>query len=433
MNHLLNSHTWLASLQWFFFIFANIVVIPITIGEAFHLEQEQVIFILQLSFVVTGLACMAQAIFGHGRPILEGQSGLWWGLVLTLVATTSAQGMSLTELGGSLAVGVIISGIITILIGITGIGSRIAPLFNDGVMGVFMLLLGLTLIHIFLKGMLGLPFGIADDQSLMIDGPVALLAILIALFVIIVSIKTPAHVRSYALLIGIIVGWILYVIIFGKSTEETSTQFTFILFPLGAPIWNTGVVLTVVLAGLLNISNTYGALKGTDDMFGKEATSKAYAKTFSITGLTTIAAGVFGLVPYAPYVSSIGFLKQTAIWLRAPFILGSFLFFLMGMIPAVGAFFAQIPLSIGSAVLFAAYLQLFNSSMDFFKRIKLNTLNVYRSAIPLFTGTVIMMLPATVFESLPALIRPFISNGLLVGVILAIVIENIANWDRVVE
>lgn len=432
MQPYLQSKTWLAGLQWFFFMFANIVIIPITIGEAFQLTSEKVIFLLQLSFVVTGLACLAQAVFGHRRPILEGQSGLWWGLILTLVATTSAQGLPLEELGGSLAVGIIISGFVTVLIGITGIGSKIAPLFNNGVMGVFMFLLGLTLIHIFLKGMLGIPFGLAAVEDLMIDVPVALLAIFIASLVIIISIKTRAQIRSYALLIGMIFGWILFIIIFGRSGASESVAFQFTLFPLGKPSWNIGIILTVVLAGLLNISNTYGAIKGTDDLLNEEADKKQYAKTFTITGGATVAAGVFGLVPYAPYVSSIGFLKQTNIWGRVPFILGSFLFFLMGVIPTIGAFFSQIPLSIGSAVLFVAYLQMFNSSLDFLKRIKFNTLNIYRTAIPLFVGTVVMMLPATAFESLPSLVRPFLSNGLLVGVILAIILENIINWDRVV-
>src|SRR5690606_18766102 len=107
-------------------------------------------------FIVTGLACLAQVFFGHHRPLLEGQSGLWWGIFLTLVVTTSAQGMPIDVLGGSLTLGVIISGFVTILIGVLGIGPVIAKLFKPGVMGVFMFLLGLTLIQIFLKGMLGL-------------------------------------------------------------------------------------------------------------------------------------------------------------------------------------------------------------------------------------------------------------------------------------
>lgn len=429
VHGLKGSQSWLAGLQWFFFIFANIVVIPITIGEAFGLEQAEVVPLLRLSFIVTGLACLAQAFFGHGRPILEGQSGLWWGIYLTLVTTTAAQGMPIEVLGGSLALGVIIAGLMTIIIGVTGLGPTIAKFFTPGVMGVFMFLLGLTLIQIFLKGMLGIPFGSGADEAT-IDIPVSALAIFIVLLVIIISIKSPAKIKSYALLIGIILGWILYTVIFGVESNIAGEAVPFSFFPLGSLTWDTGVVLTAVLAGLLNTSNTFGSLKGTDELFESETTNKDYMTTFSITGLSTMVAGVFGLVAYAPYVSSIGFLRQTGILDRLPFIIGSFMFFLMGVIGPVGTFFSTLPLSIGSAVLFVAYLQLFNSSIEFFKNITLNTLNVYRSAIPLFVGTIIMTFPATYFESIPAFIRPFMSNGLLVGIIIALILENMMNWDK---
>lgn len=430
VKELQEAKNWIAGLQWFFFIFANIVIIPITVGEAFGLNQAEIVPLLQLSFIVTGLACLAQALVGHRRPILEGQSGLWWGIFLTLVATTSAQGMPIEVLGGSLALGVIISGIITILIGITGVGPIIAKLFTPAVMGVFMFLLGLTLIQIFLKGMLGIPFGSAAEHAA-INLPVAGLAIVIALLVIVISIKSPASVRSYALLIGIIVGWIVYTVLFGVEGNSSGNLGRMKLFPFGYLTWDTGVVVTAVLAGLLNISNTFGSLKGTDEMLQVTTTNKDYVSSFSITGLATVGAGLFGLVPYAPFVSSIGFLKQTNIYDRIPFIIGSFMFLMMGVIQPIGTFFSSLPLSIGSAVLFVAYLQLFNSSMDFFKGISFNTLNVYRSAIPLFVGVIIMTLPASSFESIPAFIRPFMSNGLLVGIVLALFFENVMNWDRV--
>src|SRR5690625_989233 len=266
--------------------------------------------------------------------------------------------MPIEVLGGSLALGVIISGLITILIGITGVGPAIAKLFNPGVMGVFMFLLGLTLIQIFLKGMLGLPFGGEADQAT-INLPVSALAIVIALFVIIISIKSPARVRSYALLIGIILGWILYTVIFGVDASFAGKAAPFRLFPFGSLTWDTGVVLTAVVAGLLNTSNTFGSLKGTDELLNKPTTNRDYMTTFSFTGLATIVAGLFGLVAYAPYVSSIGFLKQTGIYDRLPFIIGSFLFFLMGVIEPVGFFFYTLALSIVSAVLFVAYFHLF--------------------------------------------------------------------------
>src|SRR5690625_2251902 len=94
------------------------------------------------------------------------------------------------------------------------------------------------------------------------------------------------------------------------------------------------------------------------------STNEDYRISFTVTGVATVGAGFFGLVPYAPFVSSIGFLKQTNIYDKLPFIIGSFLFFLMGVIPPIGTFFSTLPLSIGSAVLFVAYLQLFNSSIE---------------------------------------------------------------------
>ena len=429
MEKLKETKTWIAGLQWFFFIFANIVVIPITVGEAFGLSKVEIVPLLQLSFIVTGLACLAQVLFGHKRPIMEGQSGLWWGIFLTLVTTTSAQGMSLTELGGSLALGVIIAGVITILIGLSGIGPIIAKLFTTCVMGVFMFLLGLTLIQIFLQGMLGIPFGDAEEAQIRL--PVAALGIFIALIVMIISIKSPVKIRSYALLIGIVIGWIIYRLIFGNEDAVYSASTSISLFPLGSLHWNTGVIITTVIAGILNTSNTFGALKGSDTLVGKETTKKDYLTSFSFTGLATIAAGGFGLVPYAPFVSSIGFLRQTEIYERMPLIIGSFIFFMMGVIQPVGVFFSTLPLSIGSAVLFVAYLQMFTSSIEFLKDITVNTMNVYRVAIPIFVGAIIMTFPASYFDSLPAQLRPFLSNGLLVGIVLSLVLENIVDWEKV--
>lgn len=431
MKDLMKSSNWIAGLQWLFFIFTNIVVIPITVGAAFGLPSDKVVSLLQLSFMLTGLACIVQALLGHQRALLEGQSGLWWGVILTLVTTASAQGMPLEELGGSLAIGVLISGVLTFLIGITGAGPYLAKLFNPGVMGVFMFLFAAQLCGIFLKGMLGIPFGNTTEAA-SIDLPTAGLAIVIAILVIIISIKAPTSVRKYGLLIGIIVGWIAHTLIFGvESTSGGSGGgISFELFPFGKPTWNTGIIITTVLAGLLNLANTFGSLKGTDEMYGEYATKKQYRRSFSFTGIITSIAGFFGLVPYSPFVSSIGFLNQTGDVRRLPFILGGFMFFVMGAIPPIGAFFSLLPLSIGSAALFVSYLQIFNSSLRFFEQVEFNTLNVYRAALPLFTGIIIMTMPATYFETLPSFIRPLISSGLLVGIILALFMENLFPWDK---
>ncbi|HEX6594246.1 MAG TPA: uracil/xanthine transporter [Bacillota bacterium] len=430
MKDLLKTTNWLLGVQWLFFIFTNIVVIPITIGEAFQLSAEKTVMLLQLSFVLTGLACIIQAVFGHQRAIVEGQSGLWWGVILSLAYMAPAQGISLVELGGSLSVGIIITGMLSVLIGVTGMGAMISKWFNANVMGVFMFLLAVQLVSNFLKGMLGIPFS-HQTEPVQIDVPVTLLSIFIALLVIFINIRASFHVRKYSLLIGIVVGWLLYAFFFKQDAFiGEMSSFSMELFPLGPPAWNIGIIVTTVIAGLLNTANTFGALKGTDSMYKRETTKAHYRSSFTITGMTNVASGLFGLVPTAPYVSSIGFLGQMGVTRRLPFILGSFMFIVMGIIPAIGRFFSTLPLSVGSAVLFVAYLQLFLSSWNFFNEMTFNSYTVYRTALPLFVGIIIMTMPAAYFSSIPPIIRPLVSNGMLVGITLALIMESVFPWDR---
>ncbi|WP_299094104.1 uracil/xanthine transporter [uncultured Metabacillus sp.] len=424
MTKRIKLHHWIAGLQWLFFLFTNTVVIPITVGAAFHLPQEKMISLLQCSFFFTGAACMLQAMAGHKRSVMEGQSGLWWAVILSLCYAAPSQGMSLTELGGNLAVGIIISGVLTIIIGLSGLSAFFSKLFTNGVMAVFMFLLGCRLNTIFLQGMLGISFG-AQTGSSQIDIPIFFLSSFVAVFVILLSIKATPVVSKYSLLIGIMAGWFLYALLFDTEGIDVSGKIDIGLFPLGTPRFDLGIILTVVIAGLINISNTFGALKGTEEIYKTKTTNNQYRHSFAISGLFTIIAGLAGMVPYAPYVSSIGFLNQTKILERIPFILGGGMFMLMGIIPAISHLMVKLPLSVGSAVLLVAYLRLLQSSLQYFARIDLTTANSYRLAVPLFVGIIVMTFPSSYFESIPTIVRPLLSNGLLLGILLSLLLENI--------
>src|SRR5690625_7606859 len=100
MRELLKTYNWISGLQWLFFIFTNIIVIPITVGAAFDLPPEKIVSLLQLSFIVTGIACILQARFGFCRGIMEGFAGLWWCVVLRLWVGGSVCGVGLAELVG---------------------------------------------------------------------------------------------------------------------------------------------------------------------------------------------------------------------------------------------------------------------------------------------------------------------------------------------
>lgn len=419
------STIWLAGIQWLFFIFANTVVVPVSIGTAFHLPPEEIAAALQRSFIIVGLACVLQAAIGHRYALMEGPSGIWWGFILSLCAAAPSTGMSLAALGGGLATGIMLAGMTTVVLGICGFGSVLKKVFTPMVMSVYLFLLSIELIMIFFKGMLGL----SADNHLRIS--VAALSIFIALLVGVLNIKGRGMISNFAVLIGIIAGWILYSCFFPAARPVQSAAAPLIsLFPWGRPNLEFGIIVTSFIAGLINMTNTIASSSSAEKLYDTVTTDGQYKKSFVLTGLSSIVSGMFGLVPTGPYTSSIGFLQSTRILERSALIIGGGLFVLLGLVPALGSFFSTLPVTVGNAVLFVAYLQLFGTAVRNIQAFQFNPKTIYRIAAPGLVGICIMNMSPEVFTPLPMMIRPLVSNGLLMGVLISVVLEFAVNWSN---
>ncbi|HEY4553120.1 MAG TPA: uracil/xanthine transporter, partial [Bacillaceae bacterium] len=423
MQTLSRSTLWAAGFQWLFFIFANTVVIPLSIGAAFHLPADAVAATMRSSFIITGAASILQGVWGHRFPLMEGHSGIWWGLILSLAGSAAAVGTSYTELGGSIAAGILLSGMLTIILGVTGFIHILKKVFNHIVMSVYLLLLSCQLIIIFFKGMLGL----SDGHQ--IDFPLAALSISLVALVILLNVKGKGKASNFSLLIGILIGWLAYGLFFpAEAQTSTAGNAMFSILPWGSLRFDIGIVITAFLTGLINMANSIVAISTAEKLYQAKTTDKEYKQSFVITGLQSVASTFLGLVPSGPYTSSIGFLESTRIYQRPPFLIGGALMIILGLVPILGTFFSMLPVSVGNAVLFVAYLQLFGTSLRNIQAINLNSKTLYRLAVPALAGICIMNIPAGAFAPFPMLIRPLISNGLLVGVMLSLLFEIFGNW-----
>jgi xanthine/uracil permease len=99
---------------------AGCVVAPITIGEAFQLSQVEIIHFVQRALFVMGIVSILQSLFGHQLPIIEAPAAVWWGIFLLFagLATSPEEGSDILQM---LLVGVLISGILFVLLSLTGI------------------------------------------------------------------------------------------------------------------------------------------------------------------------------------------------------------------------------------------------------------------------------------------------------------------------
>lgn len=416
----------LAGFQWLSFLFVNTVVIPLSIGAAYQLTALQISGNMARSFILTGVACLIQALFGHRLPLMEGQTGLWWGVILSIASIGLSSGKPIAEVGGSLSVGIMLGGAVVILFGLFGLHKILNKLFTPVVMAVLLFLLAAQLIDIFFKGMVGI------TSTGKVDVPVALLSIFLVILVSFLTIAGRGLLSNFSILIGIIVGWTLYAIFWETSTQIVAPHFRDIseLFVWGNPAFDTGIIIAGICAAIINTSNTIATFRAAEPLLAVKIENRAYKRSFILTGIYTVLSGVFSTVPYAPYTSSIGFLQTTRLFKRAPFIIGSALLIVLGCIPQLVSFFSTLPLSVGNAVLFVAYLQLFGSALRNIEGMRFNYKSIFRIALPTLVGLAILATPSSSFSSIHGFMQTILSNGMLVGILLAVLLENIIPWSR---
>lgn len=416
------STTILASIQWLFFIFANTFIVPISIGIAFGVGTDDITSMMRTSFILTGLACILQGWIGHRFSLMEGHSGLWWGLMLALAASAPSVGMSYATLGGGLATGILLAGVVTLLLSLFNLVHLIQRLFTPVVMGAYLIILSVQLGLIFFHGMLQ----VKEDGTL--DIPVSLLSLAVVIVVAWIGIKGRGIVSNFSILIGMVLGWICYVFLFGAN-EIQDVPFSYIsIFPLGSPNLEIGIVITGFVASLLNLSNTFTSIYAAEEFYKQKVSRLRYRIAFTLTGIFSTIAPVFGLVPYATFTSSIGFLESTRIFETRPFIIGGGLLILLGIIPPLGSFLATMPVTIGNAVLFVAYMQMFGTAIKSLKNLHFHSRTIYRIAFPVLISVCLMNMSPNMFSDFPLYIRPLISNGLLMGILIAIFLEKAVKW-----
>ena len=414
----------LYALQWFFFIFASTLVIPVVVGQAFGLSQIEHAAFIQRTFLVVGIASFLQVMFGHRYPVVEGPAGMWWGIFIILINLASALGKTATEIGQSLELGLIITGIMLAVLGWTGTISKIFKFFSPIITGTYMILLTISLSGPFIKGMLGIGF----HGSNTIKWPIAVLSVFLTGFVIYLSTGKKAVLRSFSILIGISAGWLIYAVLglADKPVMIESSLFTLPeLFAFGKPVFDVGVILTSILTGFILISNMITSIA----VMGAAAEIEPGSRTFNhggvFTGVTHMLSGAFATIGMVPLAIAASMVEITGVAAILPFILAALMMIVIGLIPSIGMFFAALPAPVGYAVLFTTFAQLISFGFREYGKIDFNSRNLTIIGLSLMLGTGVMFIPREVLTTVHPIFSYFLGNGLILGVLFSMFLEHI--------
>lgn len=412
----------LASLQWFFFILANSIVAPIAIGFAFHLSVLETAEFIQRTLFLAGLGSLLQVFWGHRLPIMEGPAGMWWAVFFSLASLAPTMEQGTYGILQSIVMGFILGGVIFMLLGLFKLIHYVKRLFTPVFTGTFLVLLVVQLSGTFIKGMLGI-----SGAEPTINWSIGLSSIFVLVISIAMAYSRFAFFRSYSVLFGILIGWLLFVMLgLGKTADVPNIPWFALpeLLPWGAPQFDAGILLTSMVMGLMLLTNLMTSM----EVIGKltdapSPTEKTYNRSSFVLGFNQVLAGLFGTAGFVPVAFTAGFIITTRIKERLPFIIGSMLILGISFFPVITYVFSLIPVPVGYAVSLLSFSRLMILGLKEYASVPGNERQSFIVGVSLMIGMGCMFIPSAALLNVPTFLVSVLNNGLVMGVLICILLE----------
>lgn len=418
-------------LQWAVFMLASSIAAPIAIANVFGMDTADTALFVQRTIFVLGIAVLLQAFIGHKMPINEGPAGLWWGIYIVYAGLIGSLYATAQDSLQALQSGMIYSGVLFIIFAYTGLVGKMRRLFTPTITFVYLLLLVLQISESIMSGLFGI---VSPGEPVDLIVFAAGVAVIAATFYFMGS-KIP-WINRYSVLFAIAAGWLLFLAI-GKTEAIAFDADVFISFPdilvFGPLVWDSGMFVTSLFLTLLLIANMMASMRVMEFLLKNEfgISHPDRVKQGSIaSGLNHIIAGLFSSIGPVPISGAAGFVSATRTPFLKPFVVGGILVVIISLFPDIMALLAALPAPVAYAVIFAIFTKMVEMA---FKELEEESdrMQAYKvSAFGLMIGVGIMFVPQESMAELPGVLASTLSNGLITGTIIAIVIEQALIWRK---
>ncbi len=402
-----------------------LLAVPGIIGAAVGLEAADIGYLVQACFITVGITTILQSVFVLKLPMVHGPTAAFMSAILT---TGIAFGMDAAY--GSMFIAAIIIALLAIPIGKFGlIGKCTRFLTPPIVFGTLTLIIGTQLAEIAVPGCFG-SSGTATYPwiELLCAAVTILVTVLFMLF------GKKGIVRNGAMLWGIIAGTILYAIVGGLDFSPVSSAAwisTPRIFPFGFKV-NAGVVVLMLVTYFHSVSEAlgmYNLVAGWDGQ--KIDETRANGGIFGLAVGNILGAAIGG-VGTTTYPENVGIIRVTGVGSRGATLVMGIITIILGFLPKVGMIIEVIPSSVLNGATVVLFGTIAVSGIQTLAKVeKWDNLNVITAAIPYLIAIGCMWLPDDFTAMLPSAVQSIVSQPMLVGIILLIVLNIVNNiWLR---
>ncbi|MGH3088131.1 MAG: 2-oxo-4-hydroxy-4-carboxy-5-ureidoimidazoline decarboxylase [Rubrobacteraceae bacterium] len=408
-------------LQHVLSMYAGIIAVPLIIATAIGLPPDQLVYIINASFFMCGVATLVQTIgfwkFGVRLPIVQGTT---FAAVTPMIAIGGAYGLQ--GIYGS----VIVAGLLTVLA--APFFSKLLRFFPPVVTGTVITIIGISLMPVAIRWAGG---GVPDAPDFGSPGNVAM-AFVTLLFILAITRFFSGFLGGFlsriAILLGLVVGTVVAALpIIGladfSGIGDAAWVGVTLPFAFGPPTFQIVSVVSMSLVMLIVMVETTADILAIGEITEKRVRSDDVARGLRADGLSTAIGGVFNTFPFTAFAQNVGLVRFTNIKSRFVVAAAGVILLVLGFLPKLAALVAAIPLP----VLGGAGLVLFGtvaavgvqtlSKVDF-----TDNRNIVIVAVSLAFGIIPAALPEF-YEGFPEGAQIFLDSGITAAAVSAILLN----------
>ncbi len=405
-------HALVYGLQWAFILFPGLIIAVNVSGSALRPEERDMIRLLQLTLLSSGVFTVIQTLWGHRYPLLEGPSTA---LVLTFMLL-APQGISVVQ-GGT-----ILGGCVIVALVLTGMLKRVLPLFTPNVVGGILMLIAFGLLPPLVKFMTG-----TDAAHPGGDAPVFLISVLLVVIIAGLTHFLRGFWKTVSILIGMILGSLVFFLL-GKLSWSNLAAAQWITWSprlvSTMPAFQWASTVAFGFAFLAVLVNCLGSIQGIARVTDPGRLDRAVPRGILVTGIGGIVCGLLGTVGMVSYSTSPGVVLANRVASRFAITSCGIILLLAAFLPKLAALLSIVPNPVVGAALCVAMGGQVGVGISTVASKPLESRDYFVVGIPVLMGTLVGFLPPPVLDSMPGFLRPLAANGLIVGIALLLLLEH---------
>lgn len=400
----------LYGMQWFAVMLPILLIMGVVVAKSHHDDTAAQALYLQKIFVLTGVTTILQVLFGHRLPVVEGPATI----LMVGVLASRAVGVDATYTA------LMIGGAVMALAAAAGLMARIRFLFTTRVIAAILILIAVTLAPTIIR--ISLPAG--PDQAFHLCFLIAL-----TLVMVVANQQLPGVWKSLAVLFGLAGGSLAFFLFRGlPDTAIFAAEAAGVRPPLlPAFEFHAGAVFSFLFCfvGLginqLGSVESLGFLTGAGDMAGRVRRGQI------LEGVLNAGSGALGVLGPVSNSLSAGIVAATGCAARLTLLPAAAALILCGLFPEVVLFCSLVPgVVMGAMMLYLMSAQIASGILPLIHE---KAISDFGGGVTLgmsvMVGLIFSFLPDAAAAEIPALLRPIVANGFLMGTLTVLLLEHV--------